>query len=226
NVTPDPRTQCGPYNKTILNSKKNRQDEFKRSAEKYFDPSNHDTLGMVVIDINGGVSAGTSTNGARNKIPGRVGDSPIPGAGAFADETGGAAETGDGDVMMRFLPSYLTVEKMRDGCTPTEAAQIAILRVRKFFPTYMGAIVAANKNGDYGAACNKQQANGMTTFSYCVASSATNNATIVTINCIDDSTPVPTCKSAPTATMPPTNSASRSHFSSIIHHLLSFLFIN
>ena len=51
--------------------------------------------------------AGTTTNGANHKIAGRIGDSPIVGAGAYADNTVGAAtETGDGDVMMRFLPSY------------------------------------------------------------------------------------------------------------------------
>ena len=54
----------------------------------------------------------------------RVGDSPIPGAGAYADtEVGAAAATGDGDVMMRVLPSLLAVEAMRGGATPTEAAE-------------------------------------------------------------------------------------------------------
>lgn len=62
---------------------------------------------MLAIDSQGQTAAGTSTNGARNKIPGRIGDSPIPGAGAYADqEVGAAAGTGDGDIMMRFLPRY------------------------------------------------------------------------------------------------------------------------
>lgn len=69
---------------------------------------NHDTIGMLAIDSQGRTAAGTSTNGARFKIPGRIGDSPIPGAGAYADQnTGAAAGTGDGDIMMRFLPRYL-----------------------------------------------------------------------------------------------------------------------
>lgn len=60
------------------------------------------------MDSNGKIAAGTSTNGANHKIPGRVGDSPVPGAGAYADqEVGAAAGTGDGDVMMRFLPRYV-----------------------------------------------------------------------------------------------------------------------
>ena len=66
---------------------------------------------MVAIDINGKIAAGTSTNGAKFKIPGRVGDSPIPGAGAYADtNVGGAAATGDGDIMLRFLPSYQLIK--------------------------------------------------------------------------------------------------------------------
>lgn len=66
---------------------------------------NHDTIGMIAIDIRGHIASGTSTNGAKNKIPGRVGDSPVIGAGSYADqEVGAASATGDGDIMMRFLP--------------------------------------------------------------------------------------------------------------------------
>ncbi|KAI0224305.1 N(4)-(Beta-N-acetylglucosaminyl)-L-asparaginase [Lamellibrachia satsuma] len=55
------------------------------------------------------MAVGTSTNGASHKIPGRIGDSPIMGAGAYVDNSvGGAAATGDGDVMMRFLPRYVS----------------------------------------------------------------------------------------------------------------------
>lgn len=72
----------------------------------YVNEENHDTIGVVAIDSNGHVAAGTSTNGAKNKIPGRIGDSPIAGAGAYADQkVGAAAATGDGDIMMRFLPT-------------------------------------------------------------------------------------------------------------------------
>jgi isoaspartyl peptidase/L-asparaginase-like protein (Ntn-hydrolase superfamily) len=69
--------------------------------------NNHDTIGMVAIDSDGHIAAGTSTNGMTFKIPGRVGDAPIPGSGAYVDkDVGGCAATGDGDVMMRFLPWY------------------------------------------------------------------------------------------------------------------------
>ncbi|PIO63854.1 n(4)-(Beta-N-acetylglucosaminyl)-L-asparaginase domain protein [Teladorsagia circumcincta] len=113
---------------------------------------------MVVVDSTGNVSAGTSTNGARYKltfqIPGRVGDSPIPGAGAYAIEgVGGAAATGDGDVLLRFLPSFYIVEQMRQGTKPFKAAHKAIRRILEHYPHFQGAVVAANSAGMYGAAC-------------------------------------------------------------------------
>lgn len=65
---------------------------------------NHDTIGMVVVDERGDLACGTTTNGAANKIAGRVGDSPVAGAGCYVDnDVGGAAATGDGDVMMRYV---------------------------------------------------------------------------------------------------------------------------
>jgi len=70
----------------------------------------HDTIGMIAIDDTGSFSCGTTTNGATFKIPGRVGDSPIMGAGTYCQTgVGGAASTGDGDQMMRLLPSFAAV---------------------------------------------------------------------------------------------------------------------
>eukprot|EP01065_Artemidia_motanka_P033358 TRINITY_DN40353_c0_g1_i1.p1 TRINITY_DN40353_c0_g1~~TRINITY_DN40353_c0_g1_i1.p1 ORF type:complete len:367 (+),score=115.97 TRINITY_DN40353_c0_g1_i1:63-1103(+) len=116
-------------------------------------PGNHDTIGMVAVDSEGRVRCGTSTNGLRHKIAGRVGDSPIAGAGAYCDdEVGGAAATGDGDVMMRFLPTFYTVELMRQGKSPTKAAEEAILRIVKHYPAFTGSIVAMANDGTYGAA--------------------------------------------------------------------------
>ncbi|KAF7244069.1 N(4)-(beta-N-acetylglucosaminyl)-L-asparaginase, partial [Varanus komodoensis] len=86
----------------------------------------------------------------------RVGDSPIAGAGAYADSTAGAAAaTGDGDVMMRFLPSYQAVEYMRTGMDPAMACQNVISRIKKYDPYFFGAVICANTTGSYGAACNK-----------------------------------------------------------------------
>lgn len=65
---------------------------------------NHDTIGIIVLDKLGDLACGTTTNGAANKIAGRVGDSPLAGAGCYVDnDVGGAAATGDGDVMMRYV---------------------------------------------------------------------------------------------------------------------------
>lgn len=99
NVAPDPKTSCGPYRS--MSVMENSIEEHK----SYVNEENHDTIGVIAIDLNGHIAAGTSTNGARNKIPGRIGDSPIAGAGAYADQNvGAAAATGEGDIMMRFLP--------------------------------------------------------------------------------------------------------------------------
>ena len=86
--------------------------------------TNHDTVAMFASDSAGRLYGATSTNGARGKVPGRVGDSPIPGAGLYVVAgVGGCGATGDGDVMMRFLPCYQAVESMRLGATPAQAAQ-------------------------------------------------------------------------------------------------------
>nr|ACO10237.1 N4-Beta-N-acetylglucosaminyl-L-asparaginase [Caligus rogercresseyi] len=154
NVLPDPSKNCGPYTPTAVES----------SEKRLANAENHDTIGMVAIDANGTVAAGTSTNGLKHKIPGRVGDSPIPGAGAYADSAvGGAAATGDGDVMLRFLPSFLAVEEMRRGSTPEEAARTAIRRVLAKSPGFFGAVVALSKDGSYGASRH-----GMKEFHFCV----------------------------------------------------------
>ncbi|PIO72145.1 asparaginase [Teladorsagia circumcincta] len=88
------------------------------------------------------------------QIPGRVGDSPIPGAGAYAIEgVGGAAATGDGDILLRFLPSFYIVEQMRQGTKPFKAAHKAIRRILEHYPHFQGAVVAANSAGLHGAAC-------------------------------------------------------------------------
>lgn len=105
NVQPDSSTSCGPYHRHSV------QKLTRKSNIPEFGPDNHDTIGVIAIDKQGKIAAGTSTNGAINKIPGRIGDSPIAGAGAYADqEVGAAAGTGQGDVMMRFLPSYVSFQ--------------------------------------------------------------------------------------------------------------------
>lgn len=73
-----------------------------KDARLLISEDNHDTIGMVIVDTKGDLACGTTTNGAANKIAGRVGDSPVAGAGCYVDNNiGGAAATGDGDIMMR-----------------------------------------------------------------------------------------------------------------------------
>lgn len=156
NVIPDPTTSCGPYRASDV-----KDDESTPVGSE----ENHDTIGVLAIDSKGHTAAGTSTNGANHKIPGRIGDSPIAGAGAYADQdVGAAAGTGDGDIMMRFLPSFLAVEEMRYGATPSAAAKTAINRIVQHYPNFFGGVIALNRKGEYGAACN-----GMPFFPYYVA---------------------------------------------------------
>ena len=113
----------------------------------------HDTVGAIAVDSNGNLCVGCSTNGREFKIPGRVGDSPIPGAGAYGDQDVGAAvATGNGDVMMRFLPTYHTVELMRKGMAPAQAARAAIARITSKGYKFGGGIAAVSVDGRHGGA--------------------------------------------------------------------------
>lgn len=150
NVVPDPRKSCGPYKPSKV-----LYDASCDYNKHNFGSQNHDTIGMIVIDDHGNIFAGTSTNGAKHKIPGRVGDSPIPGAGAYCNNKyGAAAATGDGDTMMRHLPSFLAVELLRNGFSPKEAAEQVVHRMIEHYPEFSGAVVVADKHGNYAAACN------------------------------------------------------------------------
>ncbi|KAM3968123.1 N(4)-(Beta-N-acetylglucosaminyl)-L-asparaginase [Aphomia sociella] len=175
NVQPDPNKYCGPYKKLDEHTKH----RYTQNKNMIVDRYNHDTIGMVAVDRNGDVAAGTSTNGAKFKIPGRIGDSPIPGSGAYADNVvGGAAATGDGDVMLRFLPSFLAVEEMRRGASPSRAARTAIERITSHYSSFSGAVVALTKDGEYGAACH-----GIDKFPYVVRDSTRQSSEVITINC-------------------------------------------
>ncbi|KAK3703351.1 hypothetical protein RRG08_011217 [Elysia crispata] len=172
NVVPDPKTSCGPYSPKTTNGPEDR-------ISKGISPDNHDTIGMVVIDSVGNVWAGTSTNGANNKIPGRVGDSPVMGAGSYASNSGGgAAATGDGDIMMRFLPSFRAVLEMERGVAPDVAAKIAMTPIAAHYPDFSGAVVAVDVSGRHGAYCH-----GFSWFSYSVASSANSTVHVVKVPC-------------------------------------------
>ncbi|XP_015766685.1 PREDICTED: N(4)-(Beta-N-acetylglucosaminyl)-L-asparaginase-like isoform X1 [Acropora digitifera] len=178
NVIPDPEQSCGPYS-----PKTNKRDETspRRPSNSDIGRHNHDTIGMVIVDSAGNLAAGTSTNGANHKIAGRVGDSPIAGAGAYVDnDVGGAAATGDGDIMMRFLPSFQAVELMRQGKSPTEAASLALRKIAKYYPKYNGGLVVVNKQGEFGAA-----AHGWKFFKYSVCNPSLERVTVYSVRPVD-----------------------------------------
>jgi N4-(beta-N-acetylglucosaminyl)-L-asparaginase len=118
---------------------------------------NHDTIGMLAIDKNGRISGACSTSGMAYKMPGRVGDSPIIGAGLFVDgDIGGAAATGSGELVMKTLGSFLVVELMRNGMSPSEACEQAVKRIAKKIPDFKKhqvGFIALNKTGEYGSFC-------------------------------------------------------------------------
>ncbi len=120
---------------------------------KKFKDRNHDTIGMLAIDKQGNLSGAVSTSGWAFKVHGRVGDSPIIGAGLYVDnKVGGAASTGLGELAIKTAGSFLVVEKMREGYSPTEACKIAVERSKKYQKKAHHQIcyIAINKDGEVG----------------------------------------------------------------------------
>ncbi|MBM4175573.1 MAG: N(4)-(beta-N-acetylglucosaminyl)-L-asparaginase [Ignavibacteria bacterium] len=130
---------------------KGAETDFRRLEE------NHDTITMLAIDNNGNLSGACTTSGLAWKIHGRVGDSPIIGAGLYLDnDVGAAGGTGIGEAIWRSLASFLIVEKMRDGMSPQEACVFAVKRVIKVSKQYLtdigqAAFIAMNSKGETGA---------------------------------------------------------------------------
>lgn len=116
---------------------------------------NHDTIGMLALDEAGNLSGACTTSGAKFKLHGRVGDSPIIGAGLFVDnEVGAACATGWGEAVMRTVGSHLVVELMRQGRSPAEACRHAVERIARKFNGYEDiqvGFVALDKEGRFGA---------------------------------------------------------------------------
>lgn len=115
---------------------------------------NHDTIGMLAIDNDGNLSGACTTSGAAYKMHGRVGDSPIIGAGLFVDnEVGAAAATGLGEEVIRTCGSHLVVENMRRGDDPETACKKAVERIvskNKSVEDIQVGFIALNKAGEYG----------------------------------------------------------------------------
>jgi len=117
---------------------------------------NHDTMGLVAMDDNGDMSGAVTTSGMAYKIHGRVGDSPIIGAGLFVDnEVGAATSSGLGEEVIRICGTHTVVEYMRNGLSPEQACKKACERIIKRDPekakTLQVGFLAMNKKGEYGA---------------------------------------------------------------------------
>ncbi|HEY1046750.1 MAG TPA: N(4)-(beta-N-acetylglucosaminyl)-L-asparaginase [Bacteroidia bacterium] len=117
---------------------------------------NHDTIGMIAIDAEGNLSGACTTSGMAFKMHGRVGDSPIIGAGLYVDnEVGAATATGQGEEVIRICGSFLVVEFMRQGYSPEEACKKAVQRIQAASPKDVNKIqvgfIAINKKGQYGS---------------------------------------------------------------------------
>jgi N4-(beta-N-acetylglucosaminyl)-L-asparaginase len=117
---------------------------------------NHDTIGILAIDKKGNIAGACTTSCMAYKRHGRVGDSPIIGAGMYVDnEVGAACATGVGEYVMKTLGSFLIVELMRQGSTPQEACEEAITRIvtkhPRRFKDFQVGYLAINKQGAVGA---------------------------------------------------------------------------
>ncbi|MDP1811250.1 MAG: N(4)-(beta-N-acetylglucosaminyl)-L-asparaginase [Sediminibacterium sp.] len=119
---------------------------------------NHDTIGMVAMDAAGNLSGSCTTSGMGFKMRGRLGDSPIIGAGLFVDnEVGAATATGQGEDVIRICGSHLVVELMRQGLSPEAACKKAVERIIKIkgdaAKDIQVGFIAINKQGEYGGYC-------------------------------------------------------------------------
>ena len=116
---------------------------------------NHDTIGMVAMDAKGNLSGSCTTSGMGFKMRGRLGDSPIIGAGLFVDnEVGAATATGQGEDVIRIAGSHTVVELMRQGLSPEQACKKAVERILRIKGNKAREIqigfIAINKKGIYG----------------------------------------------------------------------------
>lgn len=145
--------------KTPLKEVKKDYQEWKKENKDVFDKpvinnENHDTIGMIAMDQFGDLSGSCTTSGWAYKLPGRLGDSPIIGAGLFVDnEIGAACATGLGEAIIRIAGSHTVVELMRQGKSPKEACKLAVERIIAKHDDLTGlqcGFLAIDKKGNVG----------------------------------------------------------------------------
>ena len=142
-----------------------------RKNESYWNdfPSiehHYGTTNVLAVDSNGDIAGCTTTSGLSFKLNGRVGDSPIIGAGLYVDnEVGAAGATGRGEDVIKSCASYYIVLKMKEGRTPQQACEDALHMIidkySKINPEYFPGekFVAINKSGEVGCATTKGSRN-------------------------------------------------------------------
>jgi N4-(beta-N-acetylglucosaminyl)-L-asparaginase len=129
--------------------------EEKTKKDERGQENNHDTIGMIAMDAAGQLSGACTTSGMAYKMRGRVGDSPIIGAGLYVDnEVGAATSTGVGEEVVRICGSHTVTELMRQGYKPGEACKKAVQRIirmrgEKAKELQIG-FIAINKKGAFG----------------------------------------------------------------------------
>lgn len=142
-------------------AKKTWELRMREITEKNLSPyDGHDTVCMIGIDSEKDMAAATSTSGLFMKKRGRVGDSPVSGSGFYVDnEAGGAAATGLGEDIMKGCLSYETVQRMKRGMSPSEAAQSAVADFSEQLKRRRGhagaiSVIAMNNKGEWGIGTN------------------------------------------------------------------------
>lgn len=149
------------FEKVNLLTEKSKQDWLAWKKTSQYKPiiniENHDTIGMLAIDEKGDIAGACTTSGMAYKMAGRVGDSPIIGAGLFVDnEVGGATATGVGEEVVRTVGSFLIVELMRQGKSPQEACEEGVRRIiakNRDMQDFQIGFIAINKKGETGGYC-------------------------------------------------------------------------
>jgi N4-(beta-N-acetylglucosaminyl)-L-asparaginase len=140
------------------------QRDYYHAPGDVFKPEGGGTINVLVLDGQGNSAGVTSTVGHRFKIVGRVGDSPIIGAGLYVDnQVGAAGATGHGEESIKTCASFLVVEKMREGMRPGEACRFVCQRVADRHhgkPMFNLKLVALNKNGEYGCCALRGRLDG------------------------------------------------------------------
>jgi isoaspartyl peptidase/L-asparaginase-like protein (Ntn-hydrolase superfamily) len=146
------KTPIPPVKEEYKKWKKENQDLFKKPEINH---ENHDTIGLLALDIHGNLSGACTTSGWAYKLHGRLGDSPIIGAGLFVDnEIGAACATGLGEAIIRIAGSHTVVELMRHGHSPMDACRLAVERIiakHKDLTNLQCGFLAIDKNGNIGA---------------------------------------------------------------------------